>query len=213
MVDASAADRVALDASADVSIEARAPALFAGRVPAGFVVERPVGELSDELEGVRERVRQSTTMIESYIDRRRQAIIEVHAEPRARACSMAFDGSDGSHAWALSLFARWAPGADLSERSLWNGLRFRSSSAPDGARRAEVRLFQVEWDAPFEGSLFDVLVGAVERGDFTYVVYVVLPAGAAHWDGLEDVPDRASIPRRDLRTARALHAELIATLR
>lgn len=210
MVGASVMDRVALDASADVSIEARAPALFAGRVPAGFVVERPVGELSDELEGVRESVRQSTTMIESYIDRRRQAIIEVHAEPRARARAMALDGG---HAWARWLFGRWAPGADLSDRSLWNGWRFRASSAPDGARRAEVRLFQVEWDAPFEGSLFDVLVGAVERGDFTYVVYVVLPAGAAHWDGLEEVPDRASIPRRDLRTARALHAELIATLR
>ncbi len=131
-----------------------------------------------------------------------EVTVQVFAGPRSE-----IDAPD-LETWALRAMERFAPQADLSERSLWPGQYFRYRRAADGTRHAELRLFQIEWRMADDTRHRDVLVGISERGDVLYRTFVTLDCGAAWWDAPEPPPE-GPLPRALLRRGREAHSRYI----
>lgn len=131
-----------------------------------------------------------------------EVTVQVFAGPRSEI------NAPDLETWALRAMERFAPQADLSERSLWPGQYFRYRRAADGTRHAELRLLQVEWRMADDTRHRDVLVGLSERGDVLYRTFVTLDCGAAWWDAPEPPPE-GPLPRALLRRGREAHSRYI----
>lgn len=115
-----------------------------------------------------------------------------------------------ARAWALSLASRERPAIDLTP-SLLADIHFRASTAPDGTFRAGLRQYQARWTLdPCNDDLLDVVAAYVQRGPFTYRVYLLMPAGWAWWD--ESRWPEGPIPPRVRARGRAAYQRWIAPL-